>query len=262
MSSGCSYDFVNSSYSSSVSQPDPRWHSMGGGGGGSEIMHSQTLITPTKLPSTILSRLGSPASAFYATERCMAGFPQSRLDQTPSFPLDSQFMNTLQSVVQPHLLTANQYKSVFRNPATSGNSTLAPTASIPFQGIPDDKFCSSSSANTGLFSWSQTDGRNQYVETCSSHTTNRFSPGSTLSSKMRIRWTQDLHDKFVECVNRLGGSDKATPKAILKLMDSDGLTIFHVKSHLQKYRTAKYLPESTEGIIFVLIYIYIYKSKH
>jgi SHAQKYF class myb-like DNA-binding protein len=52
-------------------------------------------------------------------------------------------------------------------------------------------------------------------------------------NKTRIRWTQDLHEKFVECVNRLGGADKATPKAILKRMDSDGLTIFHVKSHLQ-----------------------------
>ncbi|CAL5441751.1 unnamed protein product [Camellia sinensis] len=57
--------------------------------------------------------------------------------------------------------------------------------------------------------------------------------GSAISSKTRIRWTQDLHDRFVECVNHLGGAEKATPKAILKLMDSEGLTIFHVKSHLQ-----------------------------
>nr|VDC78435.1 unnamed protein product [Brassica rapa] len=70
--------------------------------------------------------------------------------------------------------------------------------------------------------------------------------GTVTGNKTRIRWTQDLHDKFLECVNRLGGADKATPKAILKLMDSEGLTIFHVKSHLQKYRIAKYIPDPRE----------------
>nr|XP_023877406.1 myb family transcription factor PHL5-like [Quercus suber] len=67
------------------------------------------------------------------------------------------------------------------------------------------------------------------------------------SSKTRIRWTQELHNQLVECVNRLGGADKATPKEILKIMDASGLTILQVKSNLQKYRPTRYISESTEG---------------
>lgn len=74
----------------------------------------------------------------------------------------------------------------------------------------------------------------------------------------RLRWTPDLHHCFVHAIERLGGQDctvfliifffiphclvlplihqndaAATPKLVLQMMDVKGLTISHVKSHLQ-----------------------------
>uniref|UniRef100_A0A0D9X6Z6 Uncharacterized protein n=1 Tax=Leersia perrieri TaxID=77586 RepID=A0A0D9X6Z6_9ORYZ len=74
----------------------------------------------------------------------------------------------------------------------------------------------------------------------------------TADPKPRLRWTADLHDRFVDAVAQLGGPDisyfpcailsnntEATPKTIMRTMGVKGLTLFHLKSHLQKYRLGK-----------------------
>lgn len=63
--------------------------------------------------------------------------------------------------------------------------------------------------------------------------------------KSRRCWSQDLHRKFLNALQQLGGSHVATPKQIRELMKVDGLTNDEVKSHLQKYRLHNRRPTPT-----------------
>ncbi|XVF67629.1 hypothetical protein PTKIN_Ptkin10aG0136700 [Pterospermum kingtungense] len=63
--------------------------------------------------------------------------------------------------------------------------------------------------------------------------------------KQRRCWSPDLHRRFVNALQQLGGSQVATPKQIRELMLVDGLTNDEVKSHLQKYRLHTRRPPSS-----------------
>ncbi|XP_010554240.1 PREDICTED: myb family transcription factor EFM-like isoform X2 [Tarenaya hassleriana] len=54
--------------------------------------------------------------------------------------------------------------------------------------------------------------------------------------KQRRYWSRDLHRRFLNALQQLGGAHAATPKQIRGIMKVGGLTNDQVKSHLQKYR--------------------------
>nr|GMC90885.1 two-component response regulator ORR21 isoform X1 [Ipomoea batatas] len=57
--------------------------------------------------------------------------------------------------------------------------------------------------------------------------------GGETKKKPRLNWNPEMHQRFVEAVNKLG-FDKAVPKKIVEFMNEPGLTREHVASHLQE----------------------------
>eukprot|EP01018_Ginkgo_biloba_P002664 Gb_04432 [translate_table: standard] len=74
--------------------------------------------------------------------------------------------------------------------------------------------------------------------------TNAPQSSSQSQRKARRCWSPELHRRFVNALQQLGGS-QATPKQIRELMKVDGLTNDEVKSHLQKYRLHTRRPSPT-----------------
>ncbi|GMH02715.1 hypothetical protein Nepgr_004554 [Nepenthes gracilis] len=70
----------------------------------------------------------------------------------------------------------------------------------------------------------------------SGHSNLRSRRQQPTARKQRRCWSPDLHRRFVNALQHLGGAQVATPKQIRELMQVDGLTNDEVKSHLQKYR--------------------------
>lgn len=54
--------------------------------------------------------------------------------------------------------------------------------------------------------------------------------------KPRLIWTTALHKRFLEALDKVGGVDRALPKAVMREMGVAGLTRENVASHLQKHR--------------------------
>nr|GMC81442.1 transcription activator GLK2-like isoform X3 [Ipomoea batatas] len=72
---------------------------------------------------------------------------------------------------------------------------------------------------------------------------------SSSSSSRVIKWTPDLHRRFLNAVEFLGGEQSATPKAIMDLMKEKDLTLSQVGSHLQvRKKLNKFRPLNTAYI--------------
>ncbi|XP_019254889.1 PREDICTED: protein PHOSPHATE STARVATION RESPONSE 1-like isoform X2 [Nicotiana attenuata] len=210
---------------------------------------------------TIISRIASPPSAFFTTERLIQYEYQDNSCQLSKYndaQLPSYPQRDFPKISMPTFIRSQLSNSQPLGPEEAyGNpfSNLSEKERIVFlkSKLLEEFDSSNKQPSMPVFHGNQDYGLSNnfcgfnLVQSGSPSANNVNNSGGSLSNKTRIRWTQHLHDRFVECVNRLGGADKATPKAIVKLMDSEGLTIFHVKSHLQKYRSAKYIPESAEG---------------
>ncbi|CAA0280788.1 unnamed protein product [Arabidopsis thaliana] len=71
--------------------------------------------------------------------------------------------------------------------------------------------------------------------------------------KPRMTWTEELHQKFLEAIEIIGGIEKANPKVLVECLQEmriEGITRSNVASHLQKHRInleENQIPQQTQG---------------
>ncbi|XP_057975574.1 transcription factor HHO5-like isoform X1 [Malania oleifera] len=112
-------------------------------------------------------------------------------------------------------------------------SLMTPGIKTPISEVGSLNLSSNSCSRSGL------SGSSSATEQTKTQQQNTF-------RKHRRCWSPELHRRFVDALQRLGGWQAATPKQIRELMQVDGLTNDEVKSHLQKYRLhVRRLPASS-----------------